>query len=249
MTNSEIKKCNILGVNIAAINMSTLIKYVKDNLRELSGKYICVSNVHTVITAYDDEKYMNVQNSSALSIPDGGPLSSYGRKHGFKDMDRTTGPDFFYEILKISEENNYKYYFYGSTEETLEKLKEKLLSEFPKLKIAGMYSPPFRKLTEIEDEDVIKKINSADSDFVWVGLGAPKQEIWMYEHKDKVKGLMVGIGAAFDYFAGNIKRAPMWMQKHNLEWLYRLMQDPVRLFTRYLYTNSKFLFLTKLVNK
>ena len=249
MTNSEIKKCNILGVNIAAINMSTLIKYVKDNLRELSGKYICVSNVHTVITAYDDEKYMNVQNSSALSIPDGGPLSSYGRKHGFKDMDRTTGPDFFYEILKISEENNYRHYFYGSTEDTLEKLKEKLLSEFPKLKIAGMYSPPFRKLTEIEDEDVIKKINSADSDFVWVGLGAPKQEIWMYEHKDKVKGLMVGIGAAFDYFAGNIKRAPMWMQKHNLEWLYRLMQDPVRLFTRYLYTNSKFLFLTKLVNK
>ena len=249
MTNSEIKKCNILGVNIAAINMSTLIKYVKDNLRELSGKYICVSNVHTVITAYDDKTYMNVQNSSVLSIPDGGPLSSYGRKHGFKDMDRTTGPDFFYEILKISEENNYKHYFYGSTEDTLKKLKEKLLSEFPKLKIAGMYSPPFRKLTEIEDEDVIKKINSADSNFVWVGLGAPKQEIWMYEHKDKVKGLMVGIGAAFDYFAGNIKRAPMWMQKHNLEWLYRLMQDPVRLFTRYLYTNSKFLFLTKLVNK
>ena len=249
MTNSEIKKCNILGVNIAAINMSTLIKYVRDNLKGLSGKYMCVTNVHTVITAYDDENYMNVQNSSALSIPDGGPLSSYGRKHGFKDMDRTTGPDFFYEILKISEENNYKHYFYGSTEETLEKLKEKLLSEFPKLKIAGMYSPPFRKLTEIEDEDVIKKINSADSDFVWVGLGAPKQEIWMYEHKDKVKGFMVGIGAAFDYFAGNIKRAPMWMQKHNLEWLYRLMQDPVRLFTRYLYTNSKFLFLTKLVNK
>lgn len=249
MTNSEIKKCNILGVNIAAINMSTLIKYVKDNLKELSGKYICVSNVHTVITAYDDKTYMNVQNSSALSIPDGGPLSSYGRKHGFKDMDRTTGPDFFYEILKISEENNYKHYFYGSTEDTLKKLKEKLLSEFPKLKIAGMYSPPFRKLTEAEDKIVIESINSTDPDFIWVGLGAPKQEIWMYEHKDKVKGLMVGIGAAFDYFAGNIKRAPMWMQKHNLEWLYRLMQDPGRLLTRYLYTNSKFLFLTKLVNK
>lgn len=249
MTNNEIKKCNILGVNIASVNMSTLLKFVEDNLKELSGKYICVSNVHTVITAYDDKTYMNVQNSSALSIPDGGPLSSYGRKHGFKDMDRTTGPDFFYEILKISEENNYKHYFYGSTEDTLKKLKEKLLSEFPKLKIAGMYSPPFRKLTEIEDEDVMNKINAANSDFVWVGLGAPKQEIWMYEHKDKVKGLMVGIGAAFDYFAGNIKRAPMWMQKHNLEWLYRLMQDPGRLFTRYLYTNSKFLFLTKLVNK
>lgn len=249
MTNSEIKKCNILGVNIASVNMSTLIKYVRDNLKELSGKYICVSNVHTVITAYDDNNYMNVQNSSALSIPDGGPLSSYGRKHGFKDMDRTTGPDFFYEILKISEENNYKHYFYGSTEDTLNKLRKRLLSDFPKLNIVGMYSPPFRKLTEIEDKDVIKEINVANPDFVWVGLGAPKQEIWMYEHKDRVNGLMVGIGAAFDYFAGNIKRAPKWMQKNNLEWLYRLMQDPVRLFSRYLYTNSKFLFLTKLVNK
>lgn len=249
MTNSEIKKCNILGVNIASVNMSTLIKYVRDNFKELSGKYICVSNVHTVITAYDDKNYMNIQNSSALSIPDGGPLSSYGRKHGFKDMDRTTGPDFFYEILKISEVNNYKHYFYGSTEDTLNKLGKRLLSDFPKLNIVGMYSPPFRKLTEIEDKDVIKEINVANPDFVWVGLGAPKQEIWMYEHKDRVKGLMVGIGAAFDYFAGNIKRAPKWMQKNNLEWLYRLMQDPVRLFSRYLYTNSKFLFLTKLVNK
>lgn len=249
MANNEIKKCNILGVNIAAVNMSTLIKYVTDNLKSLSGKYICVTNVHAIITAYDDKSYMNVQNSSALSIPDGGPLSSYGKKHGFKEMDRTTGPDFFYEILKISEENNYKHYFYGSTENTLNKLKEKLLSEFPKLNIVGMYSPPFRKLTDSEDEDVVKRINDVEPDFVWVGLGAPKQEIWMYEHKDKIKGLMVGIGAAFDYFAGNIKRAPLWMQKNNLEWLYRLMQDPARLFKRYLYTNSKFLFLTKLVNK
>ena len=245
----KIKKCNILGVNIAAINMDLLLDFVTRNIKELSGKYICVTNVHATIMAYDDPTYREVQNGAVLSIPDGGPLSTYGRKHGFNEMARTTGPDFFNEIIKISEENGYKHYFYGSTEETLNKLKNKLLEKYPKLNIVGLYSPPFRKLTTDEDAKIIDNINIVNPDFVWVGLGAPKQEIWMSEHKDKVKGLMVGVGAAFDYYAGNIKRAPMWMQKLNLEWLYRLIQDPKRLFTRYLYTNTKYLWLTKICKK
>ena len=104
-----------------------------------------------------------------------------------------------------------------------------------------MYSPPFRPLTKEEDDEVIQMINEADCDFVWIGLGAPKQEIWMAEHKNRIKGLMIGVGAGFDYFAGNIKRAPMWMQKSNLEWLYRLIQEPKRLFKKYLVTNPKFI--------
>ena len=147
------------------------------------------------------------------------------------------------EIFEVSEACGYRHYFYGSTPETLKLLKEKVEEKYH-LAIVGLESPPFRKLTEEEDRKVVERINAARADFVWVGLGAPKQEKWMYEHKGRINGLMIGVGAGFDYFAGNIKRAPMWMQKCSLEWLYRLMQDPKRLFKRYLVTNTKFLWLT-----
>ena len=112
---------------------------------------------------------------------------------------------------------------------------------YPGVLVAGMYSPPFRKLTEEEDAEIICMINESQADFVWIGLGAPKQECWMAAHQGKVDGFMVGVGAAFDYLAGNIERAPMWMQRANLEWLYRLLQEPQRLFKRYFYTNTKFI--------
>ena len=191
--------------------------------------------------AYDNKNYLNVQNNSILSIPDGGPLSSLGRKKGYKEMQRTTGPDLLDEILKISVEKKYRHYFYGSTEDTLKKMQYKIKEKYGDVYIVGMYSPPFRNLTAEEDAQIIKDINNVNPDFVWVGLGAPKQENWMYEHKNIITALMVGAGAAFDYLAGNISRAPKWMQKLNLEWLYRLLQDPIRLFSRYLYTNTKFL--------
>ena len=145
------------------------------------------------------------------------------------------------EIFKISEEKGYKHYFYGSTEETLDELKTKLIQKYPKLQIVGMFSPPFRKLTEWEDVEITNKINETNANFIWVGLGAPKQEIWMFNHKNKVNGLMLGVGAGFDYHAEKIKRAPKWMQNNNLEWVYRLLQDPRRLYKRYLTTNFKFL--------
>ena len=235
---SNIPTCNIMGVNIAAINMEWLKQYLKENLQDLKGDYICVSNVHTTVTSYEDENYRNIQNNALMAIPDGGPLSSIGRKRGFSSMDRTAGPSLMEEIFK---DKGYTHYFYGSTEDTLELLKKKLKEKYPNIKIAGMYSPPFRKLTKEEDEKVIEKINDCNPDFVWIGLGAPKQEIWMAEHQGKVNGLMIGVGAGFDYFAGNIKRAPLWMQKSNLEWLYRLIQDPKRLFKRYFVTNTKFI--------
>lgn len=239
---TKIPVCNILGVNISAINMGWLLKYLEENIADLGGDYMCVSNVHTTVTAYDNPEYLKVQNGGIMAIPDGGPLSSVGRKRGYEEMERTTGPSLMKEIFDISEEKGYSHYFYGSTEETLEKLREQLLEKYPNINIAGMYSPPFRALTEEEDAEIVNRINETNADFVWVGLGAPKQEIWMANHQGKVNGLMIGVGAGFDYFAGNIKRAPEWMQKCNLEWLYRLLQDPKRLFVRYFYTNTKFIY-------
>lgn len=241
MIKDLIPTCNIMGVNLAAIDMPWLIEFTKRYIKELSGNYMCVSNVHTTVMSFDDEEYCAVQNGGIMAIPDGGPLSSVGRKRGFSGMKRTTGPDYMKEMLKISNEEGYRHFFYGSTEETLKKLQRTLKRSYPNVQVAGMFSPPFRTLSAQEDEEIVHMINESNADFVWIGLGAPKQERWMAEHQGKIKGFMIGVGAAFDYEAGNIDRAPMWMQKANLEWLYRLLQEPKRLFKRYFYTNTKFI--------
>lgn len=246
---SKIPTCNILGVNIAAVNMEWVLeylqKYVKDlkEANDLSGDYVCVSNVHTTIMSYEDGDYCAIQNGGLMAIPDGGPIATLGKKRGHIKMERVAGPDLMGEIYRISAENGYRHYFYGSTKETLEKLKGKLNKDYPGIQIAGMYSPPFRPVSDDEDETVIKAINNTNPDFVWIGLGAPKQEKWMAMHQGKIRGLMIGVGAGFDYYAGNIKRAPEWMQNSNMEWFYRFIQDPKRLFSRYMKTNTKFLWL------
>lgn len=235
--------CNILGVNIAVTNLKETVNYIEENLDILKGNYICVSNVHTTVTAYDDMEYRKIQNSGALALPDGKPLSILSKKRGFKNAQRVTGPDLMGELFKESEKKGYKHYFYGSTTETLELLEIKLKEKYPKLNIVGMYSPPFKSKVFQEEDDILNEINDCDVDFLWVGLGAPKQEKWMSIHKDKVNAVMFGVGAGFDYYAERIKRAPIWMQKCSLEWLYRLMQDPKRLLKRYVTTNSKFIYL------
>lgn len=222
--------------------MAETVAYIEEHIDELRGKYICVSNVHTTVTGYEEADYRNIQNTAALALPDGKPLSLYSKKHGFPEAERVTGPDLMGELF--SRDNGLRHYFYGGKEETIQVLSEKLPGEYPPLRIAGMVSPPFRPLTEEEDERELQKMNDAKADIIWIGLGAPKQERYMYEHRGKVNGVMIGVGAGFDYYAGTIKRAPMWMQKLSLEWLYRLMQDPKRLFRRYFATNFKFLRLT-----
>lgn len=233
--------CDIMGVNISVTNMEKTVNKIKDNLNDWSGKYICVSNVHTTVTASEDEDYKSIQNKAVIALPDGGPLSKFSREQGYSGAARVTGPDLMQRLLKESVKYGWKHYFYGSTQETLDKLKKVIDERYPGTNVVGMMSPPFRSLTASEDAAIIKEINEAEPDFIWVGLGAPKQEIWMAAHEDKVKGLMIGVGAAFDYECGNIKRAPQWMQKRNLEWLFRLMQDPHRLLSRYLKTNTKYL--------
>lgn len=239
----EIPTCDILGVHVAAINMEWLIHYLEKNIALLSGDYICVSNVHTTVTSYKEKDYCAIQNGGIMAIPDGGPLTMVGKHRGYEFMQRVTGPDLMNRILEISEEKQYRHFFFGSTQSTIDKIRERLKKQYPNLTIVGMSSPPFRTMTQEEDQELIEMINKANPDFIWVALGAPKQERWMAEHQGKVKGLMIGVGAAFDYFAENIKRAPMWMQEHSLEWLYRLKQDPKRLLKRYSTTNIIFVYL------
>lgn len=238
---SQIPVCNILGVDVAAICMQWLLRYVEENLQDLKGDYMCVANVHTCVSSQENPMYCKIQNGGIMAIPDGGPLSAVGRWRGYKEMNRVTGPDFMERIFNISVEKGYRHYFYGSTEDTLLRLNGRLKKMYPGICIAGMYSPPFTSLGREENIRIERQINEAHPDFIWVGLGAPKQEVWMSEHQGKLNGFMVGVGAGFDYHAGNIKRAPGWMQKLNLEWMYRLLQEPGRLLGRYWHTNRKFL--------
>lgn len=238
----NLKYYSILGTNINVINMEKTVIYIEEHLEELKGRYICVSNVHTTVTAYRDPAYRAVQNGAAMNIPDGKPLSIVQCMGGEKDAGRVPGPDLMPELFALSEKKGYRHYFYGSTQETLDALKEKLSEKYPKMDIAGMYSPPFRPMTEEEDREAVERINAAKPDFIWVGLGAPKQEKWMADHEGKVCGVMLGVGAGFDFHAGTVKRAPKWMQEVCMEWLYRIGQDPKRLLVRYLDTNFSFVF-------
>ena len=232
----------ILKTNINVLTMRDAVEYLDEHLEELRGEYVCISNVHTTVTAYRDETYRGVQNGSAMNLPDGKPLSIVQKWYGYENAGRVPGPDLMPEIFKVSEEKGYTQYFYGSTPETITALEENLKKTYPRLKIAGVYSPPFRPLTQEEDEKVISMINASKPDFIWVGLGAPKQEKWMAAHKGKLNGVMLGVGAGFDFHAGTVKRAPQWMQEICMEWLWRMTQDPKRLLPRYLDTNFSFMY-------
>lgn len=245
----ELQHCEILKTNINVTNMSDTIKYIAGHLDDLRGKYICVSNVHTTVMSYENEEYRKIQNGAAMALPDGAPLSSYSRRKGYKQAQRVTGPDLMLELFAISKEKGYRHYFYGATEETLQSMKEVLERDYPGIQIAGMYAPPFRALTPQEDAQIVAKINESRPDFIWIGLGAPKQEEWMYQHMGQLQGVLIGVGAGFDYLAGYIKRAPRWMQRMSLEWLYRLLQDPKRLWRRYFTSNVKFICLTRMDKK
>lgn len=237
----NIPRCPIFGVNYCVSNLQEAVSYVLANLKDLSGQYICFSNVHTTVMAKENPAYRDILNSAALTYPDGAPIAKLQRKRNNPTAKRVAGPDFMDLMFQATADGKIKHYFFGSKEETLEALKQNLLEKYPNLNICGMYSPPFRKLTPEEDKQDIERINYSGADIIWVGLGAPKQEQWMNAHKDKINGVMMGVGAGFDFHAGTIQRAPKWVQKIGLEWLYRLSRDPKRLFKRYLVTNTKFL--------
>ncbi len=204
--------------------------------------HITINNVHTIVESVSDKKYKEIINSSFLSLPDGKPLSVVAKMRGEKNISRIFGPTLFEKTLEWGQKDDLKHFFFGSSKKTLNKMKEVINSKYPEAIICGMVSPPYRQFTDEENERFLEDMNNANADLIWVGLGAPKQEIWMYENYKKLnRGIMIGIGAGFDYLAGNTKHAPEWMKNFALEWLYRLLQEPRRLWKRYLITNTLFI--------
>jgi N-acetylglucosaminyldiphosphoundecaprenol N-acetyl-beta-D-mannosaminyltransferase len=205
------------------------------------SRYVCICNSHSVVTATQDEVFSFVVNAADMATPDGAPVAWMLRALGFSSQSRINGPDLMLAYCKHAAEIGEPIFLYGNTEKTLKTLIDVLSTRFPGLVIAGAYSPPFRPLSEDEDRKIVDLINESGARTVWVSLGCPKQEIWMAEHRGRVNAAMVGVGAAFDYHAGTIKRAPLWMQRSGLEWLHRLCSEPRRLWRRYFTTNSLFI--------
>ena len=237
----ELNRVPVIDVPITGTNMSQCIHFLTDHIDELHGEYLCVSNAHTSVMAHDDPSYWACQADSVMSVPDGKPLSIVGRKT-IASMDRVTGPDLMREIFEISDQYGWSHYFYGNELKYLDALRESLQNDYPSLNIVGMEPSVFRPLTEKEKTDLSNRITKSSADFAWIALGAPRQEVLMHELKGGPQPLMIGVGGAFNVLAGVVPEAPTWMQNLSLEWLYRLIQEPKRLFKRYLVTNSKFLF-------
>jgi len=232
----------ILGVKISIVNSYRKVYETLKLTSFVSSSYITVNNVHTVVEAVHNVTYKDIINSSFLSLPDGKPLSVVARLKGIKNISRIFGPTFFEKALDWGQKDSIKHFFFGSNKETLDKMIEVIIEKYPKAKIVGIISPPYRVLTEKENTEYLRKMNESNADLIWIGLGAPKQEIWMYENYKKLnRGIMIGIGAGFDYLAGNTKHAPQWMKSFALEWLFRLFQEPQRLWKRYLVTNTLFI--------
>jgi N-acetylglucosaminyldiphosphoundecaprenol N-acetyl-beta-D-mannosaminyltransferase len=202
---------------------------------------VTFTNVHAVMEARRDEVFRQVLNRADMVCPDGMPLVWLDHWRG-GNTERVCGPDFLIEFFRRTEASGYTHFFYGAAPAVVEQLAASLQRRFPGGRIAGFYSPPYRALTVDEDEAVIKMINSAAPDVLWIGLGCPKQERWMWEHRESIRTpVMLGVGQAFDIHAGALGQAPRWMRNHGLEWLFRLCSEPGRLWKRYLVTNTDFL--------
>lgn len=208
---------------------------------ERESRYICFCNVHSIVSTTQNDEFRKVVNEADMALPDGTPVAWAIRLRHLQQS-RIAGPDLMLAYLARAAACGEPVFFLGSTKETLVRLHASLCATFPTLKIAGMYSPPFRELSEEEDAEIVSRINDSGARVLFVGLGCPKQEKWMAAHRGSVRAVMLGVGAAFDYHAGTLRRAPEWMQSAGLEWLHRLCFDPRRLWKRYLVTNTQFIF-------
>lgn len=243
---TAIPRVRVIGVPISAANMTTALSVIEEGLSDgdARGSYICVSNAHTTVMAHDDPAYLEVQSESFLTLPDGKPLSMAGAKL-VPSMARVTGPDLMREVFSDARFAGCSHYFYGNTEENVGKLVEALRASYPDLDIAGWEPSVFRSMSEAEEDGLCARIEDSGADFAWIGLGAPRQEEFCHRNSGKTSALMVGVGGAFNILAGITPEAPRWMQDLSLEWLYRLIQEPRRLFKRYAITNTRFMYLLK----
>ena len=239
-------KFNILDAKIHAVQIDDVLPIIAEWQKEKKKfRYIVSSNANNVINSVESKKYSHVMQTADLSLPDGVPFLWVGRKKGFNLPKRCGIQEVMEVLFELSNENpKYKHYFYGNTQEVLDKMIANLKFKYPKLNIIGSHSPPFRMLTKEEDNMIIEMINDKTPDFLWVSLGCPKQEEWMYDHRKVLNSMVAGgAGAVFNFLAGETKRAPKWIQKSGFEWFYRLLLNPKKLFNRYMIKYPKFVYL------
>ena len=233
----------VLHLNVDLADYDSAIARITDLAREGQGGYVCVANVHVTIEAENDPSFADLVNDADLVLPDGTPLVWMQRLQGNETASQVRGPSLMPMLMRHAEAEKLKVGFLGGRPEVLEVIASRAAKEFPNLEIAYKYSPPFRALSSEENAEITASINDAGAQILFVGLGCPKQERWMGENSGSVNAVMIGVGAAFDLYAGNIREAPPVLSKLGLEWVFRLMQEPRRLFSRYLLVNPRFVFL------
>lgn len=234
-------RVNILGVGISPLTRAKALATIEDWIARDERQYVCVSGIHGVMESQRDGRLRAIHNAAGMVTPDGMPLVWLSRLKGFDHVERVYGPDLLLDCCTRSVTTGYRHFFYGGGAGVAERLIERLQARFPGLQVVGGYSPPFRSLSPEEDAEEVRLINAARPDVVWVGLSTPKQERWMWEHRDRLTApVLVGVGAAFDFHAGLKRQASPWMQRNGLEWLFRLWEEPRRLWRRYLRNNPLF---------
>jgi len=234
-------RVNVLGVGISPLTRSQAVATIEDWIARGERHYVCVSGIHGVMESHRDAHLRAIHNAAGMVTPDGMPLVWISRWKGFRQTERVYGPDLLLACCERSVSTGYRHYFYGGGPGVPEQLTKRLQARFPRLDVVGGYSPPFRALTPDEDANVVARVNAASPDIVWVGLSTPKQERWMFEHRDRLTAAVcIGVGAAFDFHAGLKPQAPKWMQRSGLEWVFRLYHEPRRLWRRYLRNNPLF---------
>ena len=232
---------DILGVKISAIDMATAVATIEGWIADRERQYVCICTVHTVMECQRSARLMDVVNGAGLRTPDGMPLVWLSRRAGHKDVSRVYGPDLLLELCARSASTGHRHYFYGGGQGVAEELAKRMTARYAGLRVVGTHTAPMLATGELESADTLAAINAAGADVVWVGLGTPKQDWWLANHRPLLKApVLIAVGAAFDFHSGRVKQAPHGMQRSGLEWLFRLSQDPRRLMSRYLIYNSLF---------
>jgi N-acetylglucosaminyldiphosphoundecaprenol N-acetyl-beta-D-mannosaminyltransferase len=234
---------SVIGVVVNSTCYSDVTATVADWANAVESRYICAANVHSVMEAYDSADFRRVLNSADLVVPDGVPLVWVLRLKGSRGQQRVYGPTLMLHVLESASQNGIPVGFYGGDAKVLELLVGMMQERYKGLNVAYTYSPPFREMSSEENIEVVEQINRSGARILFVGLGCPKQEIWMAGHRDRVNVVMLGVGAAFDFHARVKPQAPVFMQKNGLEWLFRLATEPRRLWRRYFYHNPRFVLL------
>ncbi|WP_231427208.1 WecB/TagA/CpsF family glycosyltransferase [Pedobacter sp. Leaf250] len=236
-------KKQILSLKVSLGSYSSFVSEIIRLSLQKTSSYVCIANVHMLIEAQNNPSFRILIDNANITCPDGMPIAKSFKYLHNHEQDRVDGMSLLPTLLAEASIKKLSVFFYGGSEFMLERTQELVLKNYPYLSIAGMISPPFRDLNEVETEDIINQINASNANLVFVVLGCPKQETWMASMFGKIHACMIGIGGALPVFVGIQKRAPQWMQKNSLEWLHRLSQEPKRLFKRYLFTNSQFVFI------